>query len=169
MKQFLILLFFLLTTSVYTQITPYIIPEDYGSFKKGDTVYIMDKATKDDLYIIMYDNLAKDDLLELTESQLDDAKKRLALRDSVDASRKEQDNIRKAQISNLEPKLFDIKGVFFEGNATYIPKLVPLYEAGFFMNISIKDIVNISPGFKAFYFNSEFNIGPSIRLGVKLY
>jgi len=165
-----LILFFLLTISAYSQIIPYILPEDFGDKKKGDTIYVMNKETRDDLYEIMYDNLMKDTLIDSYEVELAAAKRRLIIRDSIDIARKQQDSIRQIQISNLEnDKFFNIKGIFVEGNATYIPKAVPLYELGVFMNIDIKNILTINPGFKAVYLNPDIYIGPTIRVGVRIY
>ena len=168
--KFLIILLFFISTRLIAQIYPYILSEDFGDKKKGDTLYIMNKETRDILYEVMYDNLAKDTIISSYDTALIAMKQRISIRDSIDAARKEQIENRQEKIAALkENKFFNIKGIFFEVNVTYIPKLVPLYEAGFLMNIDIFDVITIGPGFKAFYFNSEFNVGPTLRLGVKLY
>jgi len=166
-KLFLILIMSFFFVNGFSQIKPYKIPGDSTEY------YIMDKETRDDLFIIMDENETKDSIIFSYDRSLEEAKARIAYKDSIIVLYKKKDSLRLEQIDLLEDESWiEIKGLYAVGQGMYIPSLTGSWigTLGVGLNIEILQTFNVMPGFMSTYRQeTSVDMGPFIRLELKIY
>ena len=165
MKKILLIIFLFSSIIVYGQINEMVLPT-------GDTVYIMNKNTRD----LIFENMRelkqrRDDTISYTK-ELSIANERIKiLRDSIILALMPKKDSLYNTIINKQKKegLVKIEGLFAEGEVGYLAKNNEyLISLGTMLNIKLWNFT-LAPGFKIFKIQPDWQLGAFIRVGIKIY